>query len=408
MIFAAEADHLHIPISFKPYLETIRWACERDENGQTTKTLREIKERVDPLKEGFFELLRSTNTFSYFEKFKRSIDYYGAYYWLHYNFLTRQFKSLEQIEREGSAEVNAVHHIIASFQSIQGCYDFMRYGVKEPSNFHDHLIHKIFFTNPDRINNVKLMNNYLLPQAKKALFPFYVFDMFDILINISDLVFDHKEKKILYENENGELLVEHVTDLTDKLDHPFLEAFDIILKDGYQVPPQIRNVIMDHFNDIYDNFVTFGAFFEFESGDGVESFTEPLAIRKIELDEKISAEKNINDIFDDQKSLLESDIGLTHFNFPIFGLIPDESVAVVREKIHAYLPLDLFKSVVDFEENQGMHAALKRKYGSILFNYNPIFATQLMKLGKLIQEFQDINSGINMDHKMQRIMIDIE
>ncbi|CAO5674609.1 MAG: hypothetical protein HEEMFOPI_00691 [Holosporales bacterium] len=114
-------------------------------------------------------------------------------------------------------------------------------------------------------------------------------------------------------------------------------------------------------------------------------------------------QRNINDIFNDRKSILEFDIGLIHFNVPIFKLIPDEGVAVIRRKIHTYLPLDLFGSVVHFEGNARIHNNLIAKYNKINEFYNPFFSYELIELGKLIQEFQDLHYNFHIIHNVQRI-----
>lgn len=116
----------------------------------------------------------------------------------------------------------------------------------------------------------------------------------------------------------------------------------------------------------------------------------------------MQAQENINDLFNDQKTILEGKIGAYHFNKPIFEKI--KNVNETYAFIHEFLPLKLFEQVVHFELNQPIHHLLQKYYEKIVQNYQKSDHAALEKLGEDIEIFHETHYNYHFMHNYQRAM----
>jgi hypothetical protein len=330
-----DANYLNIPISFKPYLETIRWAFERDENGTSTKTLREVKERVDPLKEDFFKLVNNSVIFTYYEMLEPLITRYYVIYRERYlslkqplslreeAVLQEQYEEVkplmanipnlsecktedEKIEKlvtnhraikeafeaigpiikfdpNPTPEKTTLSHLRTLFDLIKDAYSLIRkYGYCSRGVYANSIAYTFEHVPPS------LLDEYLFPVCKKAIFPFYMIETFKTFVAAANLKFDYAIEGRFYCGEDGELRDDRIIDVTDKLDDPFFDVYDIILSQCSVFVSCPKARLMDNFCHVFDNFVRFAPFFDFELTDDAPSFKVPLVFQELEFKPKMS------------------------------------------------------------------------------------------------------------------------
>ncbi|CAO4835705.1 MAG: hypothetical protein FADNKDHG_01587 [Holosporales bacterium] len=116
----------------------------------------------------------------------------------------------------------------------------------------------------------------------------------------------------------------------------------------------------------------------------------------------MQAQENINDLFNDQKTILEGKIGSYYFNKPIFKKI--KNIHETYAFIHEFLPLELFQKVINFELNQPIRHLLQKSYENIVLNYDDGDHTALEKLGENIEIFHETHYNYHFMHNFQRMM----
>lgn len=345
IVWATETSYLNIPTSFKPYIETIRWAFEKDENGQSQKTLRDIKTRVDPLKDDFFKLLENPVVFTYYEKFSEIINNVCKIYeqksqHLHEQLVLEKISILKNrtteemtnhlIEKIGDLSKSVISDDMASqITSKVTCHDDLE---QLPPEYKDQLslesLRKFIIkgTNPEKsaidsilnifskikktYDTIKIegykskdffqksiaydvqylplytLNEHLPLEFKKLLFPFYMLETFGILISINKIQFNWaKEGWHHYEEEDVDNINDHIIDLEDKLDLPFFESFDIVLEKSYfnTSPEDKEPKLINNFLLVFDQFVRFSPFFEFEFDNEKSPFQKPLELKDVKF-----------------------------------------------------------------------------------------------------------------------------
>ncbi|CAO4835699.1 MAG: hypothetical protein FADNKDHG_01586 [Holosporales bacterium] len=337
MIFAAEEENnLTLPISFKPFLETIRWAFERDEDGHSTKTLKDIKERVDPLKEAFYQLVEDPKVFTYYERLEDSINRYYNIYEERYIFLDQpltreeearfqeQFQDVaplmdrvpdlskcnsqeEKTEKlitnqqaikdaltaygalltydpNPTLEKTTMRQLRTLFDCLTSSYSSIRKRGYVSARLYSAAIGYTF-----KCISPYLLDEYLPPICKKTIFPFYMIQVFNTLIAASKLHFDYEVERYHYFAEDGTLKRDRVIDVSDKLDAPFFESYEIIIEKCSVFKHCPIDILMDNFCYVYDNFVKFAPFFDFELKEGEKPFETPLKFEEITFKPKMSS-----------------------------------------------------------------------------------------------------------------------
>lgn len=336
MIFAAEEENnLILPVSFKPFLETIRWAFERDEDGHSTKTLKDIKERVDPLKEAFYQLVEDPKVFTYYERLEDSINRYYNIYEKRYRFLDQpltheekarfqeqsqdvaplmdRFPDLSKCnsQEEKTEKLITNHHAIkdalTAYGAILTC---------DPHSTEEKTTMRQFRTLFDCINDSyssirkrgyvsarlysaaidytfshiepSLLDKYFPLICKKIIFPFYMIQFFNTLIAASNLRFDYEVERYHYFAEDGTLKRDRVIDISDKLDAPFFESYDTIIQKCSVFMGCPMDILINNFCFVYDNFVKFAPFFDFELKEDEKPFETPLKFEEITFKPKMS------------------------------------------------------------------------------------------------------------------------
>lgn len=114
-------------------------------------------------------------------------------------------------------------------------------------------------------------------------------------------------------------------------------------------------------------------------------------------------ERNINDLFNDRKEILEFQIGRHHFNKPIFEHLDKIEVNRTYHLIQSLLRLEVFQRVINFEGNRPIQTALTVIYNDIALNYNLKDRFSLMGLGDDIDGFSSLLYTHHFGHNLQRI-----
>jgi hypothetical protein len=296
-----ENNPISIPISFKPYLDAFKWAVEEDENGQSIHTLREVKDVIDP------KLVSNQKLLTYYETLESTAKEFHLYIRCIKNNLSDQLHpptiekkieiavNLEEVRQESLAlprlpissnaeenlatlranesalvdgfqrigallyedqteEKNILSYISATLYSINFGYKMTRKYGYDYRDFSHSLIGRILNLPKD------ILEQYCPLAIQKLLFPFYMIESFQILYNCSNLIFDcvKEECYSLHSDERPTF------DVTDKLDKPFFEAFDVMHEKISGLSCCSKERLFENFLFIYNNHVQFVPFFDDE------------------------------------------------------------------------------------------------------------------------------------------------
>ncbi|CAO5682536.1 MAG: hypothetical protein HEEMFOPI_01724 [Holosporales bacterium] len=299
-----ENSPISIPISFKPYLEAFRWAVEEDENGVSLHTLREIKDSIDPIKDNFFNLIKDPKLLTYYETLETTAKEFETTIDRRRKFLSSsktvaekmEFAvNLEEIRCESSEfpklplsfepEVNLENlrtYEEARFSSYQRIGNLLRQNLTEEEmilldistalgtiadGFEITREQKCEYRDFSRpiiaaiLNLPKdILDQYCSLSLQKMLFPFYMMESFQIIYNCSNLIFDCV-KEGYYSMHSDE---RPTFDVSDKLDKPFFEAFDVMHEKVSSLCGCSRERLLENFLFILNNHVEFVPFFEDE------------------------------------------------------------------------------------------------------------------------------------------------
>jgi hypothetical protein len=298
-----ENHPISIPISFKPYLDAFKWAVEEDENGQSIHTLREVKDVVDPIKDNFLKFVRDPKLLTYYEtleetvkKFENKIDERRSFLssLKHTTFeekielavnlgeIRQEALALPRLPLSSNAEDNLEtlrankSALVDGFQIIG---DILRQDLTEEERIlltisatlsligdGYTMIRKYGYDYGDfsrgRAGRIITFSQDILDQycplaLQKLLFPFYMIESFQILYNCSNLIFDcvKEECYSLHSDERPTF------DVTDKLDKPFFEAFDVMHKKISGLSCCSKERLFENFLFIYNNHVQLVPFF---------------------------------------------------------------------------------------------------------------------------------------------------
>lgn len=304
--FNLESSPISIPISFKPYLEAFKWAVEEDENGVSLHTLREVKDFIAPIKDGFLNFVNDPKLLTYYapletiaKEFEKTIDQRRKFLSsLKTTTIAEKIElavSLRETRRESAelpklpvsleTEVNLENlrtnkeALVSGFQrigsllrqnlteeqmilldistalsTIVDSYDITRKYGYDYKDFSRPLTAIILNFPKD------ILDQYCSPSLQKMLFPFYMIESFQIIYNCSNLIFDCvKEGYYSLHSEERPTF-----DVTDKLDKPFFEAFDVMHKKVSPLGQCSRERLLENFLFIYNTHIKFIHFFEDE------------------------------------------------------------------------------------------------------------------------------------------------
>lgn len=249
---------LLIPNDFKILIDVFKEATEVDALGQSKKTLRQVKEIMDPLKGVFDELVTIEKMGELVKDFEEKVREYDDYYYTLYDD-SDPTETIEKIEKIANAHEEAVEsykdykagNIAAFLISFSNLSEKLR-----PASQTEHsktLLKFISVTSDliffyDHVNDSEVnLSSFLSPGTKisyilnfpkekldaycpldlqKIFFPFYMVAALRAVFKTCDLILDEEKENII--SLYGAPLL--IIDVTDKLDEPFFHAYDIMLK----------------------------------------------------------------------------------------------------------------------------------------------------------------------------------
>ncbi|CAO5683371.1 MAG: hypothetical protein HEEMFOPI_01958 [Holosporales bacterium] len=249
---------LLIPNDFKILIDAFKEATEVDALGQSKKTLRQVKEIMDPLKGTFDELATIEKMGELVKDFEEKVREYDDYYYTLYDD-SEPTETIETIEKIANAHEEAVEsykdykagNIAAFLISFSSLSEKLRPASQTEHSktlvkFMSVTYNLMFFYNDLKKNKAELSSflspgttiSYVLnfPKEKldaycpldlqKIFFPFYMVAALRAVFKTCDLILDEEKENII--SLCGAPLL--IIDVTDKLDEPFFHAFDIMLK----------------------------------------------------------------------------------------------------------------------------------------------------------------------------------
>ncbi|CAO4845458.1 MAG: hypothetical protein FADNKDHG_01356 [Holosporales bacterium] len=251
---------LLIPNDFKILIDAFRIVTEADDFWQSKKTLRQVKEIIDPLKGPFDELVTIERMGELVKELEDKVRYYLDYFEQQYLELYHDCngETLHKKKEEAREDVVASYKCLQAKDSV-GFFTSLKAAVEkigghetEPlkdlayvSHSINNLVYFYDYFNPSDTDLFYFLSqcksiSYVLnfPKEKldsycpldlqKIFFSFYIVAALRVVFKTCDLVVYEEKENII--SLDGTPL--SIIDVTDKLDEPFFDAFDIMLKEN--------------------------------------------------------------------------------------------------------------------------------------------------------------------------------
>ncbi|CAO5681010.1 MAG: hypothetical protein NEHIOOID_01257 [Holosporales bacterium] len=274
-----DTSPLLLPYEFKPWVDIFKDVVQVDSSGQSKKTLREVKAIMDPLKEEFNKYVTVKKLIELTKDFKPRLDEYIKEYEMKRDkegelIRAERVKKFEEKRGTVPEDWYLIHLEYAKCSfipdrdeteeykrltcMISSCYLITIFADFSTTDGSPLKLHRYPFSSP----LITVMKTLRLPEEQfKSYFSielqkmFFPVEMIAVLVCISitcDLCYED-----CYRNKDGEVY-SNTFDVSDKLDEPFLNAFNYMSKaETFVFIPELNQKVFEKLTFMLDHHVVF-------------------------------------------------------------------------------------------------------------------------------------------------------